>query len=79
MDQFYQDLRQIQKKERNNATLARVEEDFYNQLHEYMDRLRKQAIEYPFSNLSEKKLELKKYIFETKYAPVSLYTMNEKT
>lgn len=51
MDQFYQDLRQIQKKERNNATLARVEEDFYNQLHEYMDSLRKQAIEDPFSNV----------------------------
>ena len=51
MDQFYQDLRKIQKKERNNATLARVEETFYNNLHEYIDSLRKQAIEDPFSNV----------------------------
>lgn len=51
MDQFYQELRQIQKKERNNGTLARVEETFYNDLHEYLDGLRKQAIEDPFSNV----------------------------
>jgi DNA replication factor GINS len=50
VDQFYQDLRKIQKKERNNGTLARVEETFYTNLHEYMDRLRRQAIEDPFSN-----------------------------
>lgn len=50
MDQFYQDLRKIQKKERNNGTLARVEETFYTNLHEYLDSLRKQAIEDPFSN-----------------------------
>ncbi len=51
MDQFYQDLRKIQKKERNNATLARVEENFYNELHEYIDNLRQKAIEDPFSNV----------------------------
>lgn len=51
MDQFYQELRQIQKKERNNGTLARVEETFYTDLHEYLDGLRKQAIEDPFSNV----------------------------
>ena len=51
MDQFYQELRQIQKKERNNGTLARVEETFYTDLHEYLDSLRKQAIEDPFSNV----------------------------
>ena len=51
MDKFYQDLRQIQKKERNNGTLARVEETFYTDLHEYLDSLRKQAIEDPFSNV----------------------------
>ena len=37
MDQFYQELRKIQKKERNNGTLARVEEDFYASIHEYLD------------------------------------------
>ena len=50
MDDFYKDLRAIQKKERNNATLARVEEDFYNRLHEYMDGLKSEAISDPFSN-----------------------------
>ncbi|MBQ7927812.1 MAG: hypothetical protein IJ287_03575 [Methanobrevibacter sp.] len=50
MDQFYQVLRKVQKKERNNGTLARVEETFYNDIHEYLDDLRRQAIEDPFSN-----------------------------
>lgn len=50
MDQFYQVLRKIQKKERNNGTLARVEETFYNDIHAYLDKLRNQAIEDPFSN-----------------------------
>lgn len=49
MDQFYQVLRKIQKKERNNGTLARVEETFYNDMHEYMDNLKKQAMSDPFS------------------------------
>lgn len=49
MDKFYQDLRQIQKKERNNGTLARVEEDFYSQLQEYMDVLKQEAMSDPFS------------------------------
>ena len=49
MDQFYQTLRKVQKKERNNGTLARVEETFYNQMHEYMDMLKKEAINDPFS------------------------------
>lgn len=51
MDQFYQELRKIQKKERNNATLARVEEDFYTTIHEYLDELRQEAIRDPFSNV----------------------------
>ena len=51
MDQFYKELRKIQKKERNNATLARVEEDFYARIHEYLDELRKEAIRDPFSNV----------------------------
>jgi DNA replication factor GINS len=49
VDKFYQELRQIQKKERNNGTLARVEEDFYTQLHEYMDVLKQEAMSDPFS------------------------------
>lgn len=50
MNQFYQDLRRIQKKERNNGTLARVEETFYNQLQEYIDQLKQEAMSDPFSN-----------------------------
>ncbi len=49
MDQFYQELRKIQKKERNNGTLARVDEDFYARIHEYMDGLKKEAMNDPFS------------------------------
>lgn len=49
-DQFYQDLRKIQKKERNNGTLARVEETFYNDIHEYLNDLRRKAMDDPFSN-----------------------------
>ena len=51
MDQFYQELRRIQKKERNNGTLARVEEDFYASIHEYLDELRQEAMRDPFSNV----------------------------
>ena len=51
MDQFYKILREVQKKERNNSTLARVDETFYTKIHEYIDSLRKQAIEDPFSNV----------------------------
>jgi DNA replication factor GINS len=47
--EFYQELRQVQKKERNNATLARVDEDFYTKLQEYVDELKKQAMTDPFS------------------------------
>ncbi|WP_407414633.1 hypothetical protein [Methanobrevibacter sp.] len=54
MDQFYQDLRKIQKKERNNATLARVDETFYVDIHEYMDKLKEQAMRDPFSNVPAK-------------------------
>lgn len=50
MDQFYQTLRQIQKKERNNGTLARVEETFYTQLQEYINVLKQEALSDPFSN-----------------------------
>ena len=53
MDQFYKELRTIQKKERNNATLARVEENFYSKIHEYLDDLKQQAISDPFSNIPQ--------------------------
>lgn len=49
MDDFYQELRKVQKKERNNATLARVDEDFYNKLQEYVDELKHDAMHDPFS------------------------------
>ena len=49
MDQFYQELRKIQKKERKNGTLTRVDEDFYAKIHEYMDGLKKEAMGDPFS------------------------------
>ena len=49
MDQFYQVLRKIQKQERNNGTLARVDETFYNDIHEYMNILKQEAINDPFS------------------------------
>jgi len=49
VDQFYQELRKIQKKERNNGTLARVEETFFNDMHEYMNNLKQEAINDPFS------------------------------
>ncbi|AMD18300.1 hypothetical protein TL18_09935 [Methanobrevibacter sp. YE315] len=52
MDQFYQELRRVQKKERNNGTLARVEEDFYNKIHQYLDELKEEAMRDPFSNVS---------------------------
>lgn len=49
MDDYYQTLRKVQKKERNNGTLARVEETFYNDMHEYMDMLKREAMNDPFS------------------------------
>ena len=51
MDEFYQTLRQIQKKERNNGTLARVEETFYTQLQKYINVLKQEALSDPFSNV----------------------------
>ena len=49
--QFYQLLRKIQKKERNNGSLARVEETFYGDIHEYLDKLKHEAMNDPFSEL----------------------------
>lgn len=43
MDQFFQTLRKIQKKERKNSTLARVEETFYQDIRTYLTELRRSA------------------------------------
>ncbi|WP_409200342.1 hypothetical protein [Methanobrevibacter sp. DSM 116169] len=50
MDQFYKFLRDIQKKERSKGVLARVEEDFYKSIHDYLDKLKEIAGNDPFSN-----------------------------
>ena len=49
MDQFFQQLRKIQKKERSNGTLARVEDSFYKDIHKYLDELRTHIGNDPFS------------------------------
>lgn len=48
---LFQTLRKIQKKERDNGTLAHVEENFYNQIHEYLNELKQSAIDDPFSDV----------------------------
>ena len=50
MDQFYQVLRKVQKKERNNGILAPVDETFYSDIRKYLDKVKKEAINDPFSN-----------------------------
>ena len=49
MNKFFQTLRAIQKKERNNGTLTRVDETFYNDMHVYMNQLKQEAMSDPFS------------------------------
>ena len=49
MDQFFQQLRKIQKKERSNGTLARVEDSFYKDIHKYLDELRTHIGNDPFA------------------------------
>jgi DNA replication factor GINS len=39
LDEFFQKLRKIQKKERNEGGLARVGEDFYKRVHRYLEEL----------------------------------------
>ncbi len=48
---LYQSLRKIQKKERDNGTLAHVEETFYKDIHEYINELKQSAIDDPFSDV----------------------------
>lgn len=48
---LFKDLRRIQKKERDNGTLAHVDENFYSQIHEYINELKQSAIDNPFSDV----------------------------
>lgn len=48
---LFQDLRKIQKKERDNGTLARVEETFYKDINDYINELKQSAIDDPFSDV----------------------------
>ena len=48
MDEFFQKLRTIQKKERSTGGLARVGDNFYKKVHEYVDQLTKRIDNDPF-------------------------------
>ncbi|MCL2116518.1 MAG: hypothetical protein FWH29_09900 [Methanobrevibacter sp.] len=50
MDQFFKELREIQKKERANSSLARVGSDFYKRTYNYLDKLKANIGNDPFSN-----------------------------
>lgn len=52
-DQFFAKLREIQKKERANSSLARVGSDFYKKTHGYLDSIRDVARNDPFSEESD--------------------------
>jgi len=49
LDEFFQKLRDIQKKERNNSGLARVGNDFYHRVHRYLEELRDTVGNDPFA------------------------------
>ncbi|MDI6643804.1 MAG: hypothetical protein QME14_02005 [Methanobacteriaceae archaeon] len=48
MDEFFKKLRKIQKKERSTGGLARVGDNFYKKVHEYVDQLTKKIDNDPF-------------------------------
>lgn len=48
---MFHTLRKIQKKERDNGTLAHVEETFYEDIHKYLNELKQSAIDNPFSDV----------------------------
>lgn len=50
VDEFFQELRSIQKKERSNSSLAKVGTDFYSQIHNYLVELKDTAGQNLFSN-----------------------------
>lgn len=47
---FFQVLRRVQKEERNKSSLARVDDDFYKQLREYIKKLERSVARDPFGN-----------------------------
>ena len=49
MDEFFQNLREIQKKERSLSGLSPVGDDFYQQISSYFNRLMKRIDNNPFS------------------------------
>lgn len=49
LDEFFQRLREIQKKERSTSGLADVGDNFYNQVYNYLDRLIQQIGDNPLS------------------------------
>ena len=50
MEEFFQTLRQIQKKERNNSSLARVGDNFYKNVNNYINELKTTVGPDPFSD-----------------------------
>lgn len=49
-DDFFQTLRQIQKKERSNGSLARVGADFYKRVYSYINELKRSVGNDPFAS-----------------------------
>ncbi len=49
MDEFFQRMREIQKKERSTSGLANVGDNFYKDVHNYLNRLIKRIGSNPFS------------------------------
>ena len=49
-DDFFQVLRRVQKEERNKSALARVDNDFYKQLRDYIKGLERSVANDPFGN-----------------------------
>ena len=49
MDEFFQKLREIQKKERNLSGLSPVGENFYTEVSNYFNRLMRKIDNNPFS------------------------------
>ena len=47
---FFQVLRRVQKEERNKSSLARVDDDFYKQLRDYIKGLERSVANDPFGN-----------------------------
>ena len=60
----YQQLRKIQKKERDNGTLAQVDETFYKDIHNYINKLKQSAIDDPFSDVYNTLNEAKRIAIE---------------